>query len=205
MKVQGSAVLHAAREDVWRALNDPAVLVRTIPGCEQLVEIGTDRYRMTVQAGVASVKGTFAGEVRLHDQQRPGSFVLTATGAGAPGTVHADVTVSLTEDGDATRLDYAADAIVGGMIGGVGQRMLSSATKKTANEFFGAVEDVLTGKAPAVAPTAGVEPSAAGVYEAPQRAVPARSGDFGRGVAVGAGIALLGALVGGWVSGRRRS
>ncbi|MGH3385950.1 MAG: SRPBCC family protein [Nocardioidaceae bacterium] len=203
MKVQGSAVLHAAREDVWRALNDPAVLARTIPGCEQLVEIGADRYRMTVQAGVASVKGTFAGEVRLHDQQQPGSFVLTATGAGAPGTVHADVTVSLTEDGDATRLDYAADAIVGGMIGGVGQRMLSSATKKTAAEFFGAVEDVLTGKTPAVAPTAGVETSAAGVYQTPP--APARSGGFGRGVAVGAGIALLGALVGGWVSGRRRS
>ena len=33
MKVTGSATLHAPREKVWEALNDPAVLVRTIPGC----------------------------------------------------------------------------------------------------------------------------------------------------------------------------
>ncbi|MGI8798117.1 MAG: SRPBCC domain-containing protein [Pseudonocardia sp.] len=36
MKVTGSAVLHAPRDKVWQALNDPAVLVRTIPGCHQL-------------------------------------------------------------------------------------------------------------------------------------------------------------------------
>ena len=49
-----------------------------------------------------------------------------------------------------TRLDYDADAVVGGMIGGVGQRVLSGVAKKTAGEFFKAVDDVLTGKAPAI-------------------------------------------------------
>ena len=43
------------------ALNDPAVLVRTIPGCQQLEEVGPDAYRMTLTAGVASIKGTYAG------------------------------------------------------------------------------------------------------------------------------------------------
>ena len=150
MKVTGSATLHAPREKVWEALNDPAVLVRTIPGCQQLEEVGPDRYRMTITAGVASIKGTYQGDVALSDQQQPGSFTLKASGAGAPGTVSADVKVTLAEaDGD-TRLDYDADAIVGGVVGGVGQRVLSGVAKKTAGEFFKAVDDVLTGKAPAV-------------------------------------------------------
>lgn len=215
MRVTGSATLNAPRAQVWEALNDPAVLVRTIPGCKQLEEIGPDAYRMTIVAGVASIKGTFQGDVRLTDHAQPDSFVLRASGAGAPGTVSADVTVTLAETGaDVTRLDYDADAVVGGMIGGVGQRVLGGVAKKTAGEFFKAVEDVLTGVAPAVpAPreepadlaTAGVPAPASGMFSAaataPQGA-PAGS-DFLRGALVGAAVALAGVLVGG-VLGRRR-
>ena len=150
MKVTGSATLHAPREKVWAALQDPSVLVRTIPGCQQLEEVGPDAYRMTIMAGVASIKGTYTGDVALTDPDEPTAFTLRASGAGAPGTVSADVRVTLSEAGDGTRLDYDADAIVGGMIGGVGQRVLSGVAKKTAGEFFSAVDDVLTGKAPAV-------------------------------------------------------
>ena len=72
MKVTGSATLNAPREEVWAALNDPAVLVRTIPGCQQLEEVGPDAYRMTLTAGVASIKGTYQGDVALTDQEQPG-------------------------------------------------------------------------------------------------------------------------------------
>jgi carbon monoxide dehydrogenase subunit G len=211
MKVTGSATIAAPRDEVWKALNDPAVLVRTIPGCSRLEEISPDVYRMTIYAGVASIKGTYQGEVRLADQHQPDSFVLRATGTGAPGTVNADVAVKLADEGSATRIDYDADAVVGGMIGGVGQRVLGGVAKKTAGEFFSAVEDVLTAVAPVEEPAAAapVETAAVAprVFEAPQ---PARrpssvlGGDL-RGVLVGAGIALLGALVGGWITGRRRS
>jgi uncharacterized protein len=212
MKVNGSATLHAPREKVWEALNDPAVLVRTIPGCVQLEEVGPDRYRMTITAGVASIKGTYQGDVSLSDQQQPGSFTLKASGAGAPGTVSADVKVTLAEADGQTRLDYDADAIVGGVVGGVGQRVLSGVAKKTAGEFFKAVDDVLTGKAAAVpAPrdettagqlSAGPTP---GVFTAPPQAGGGRlaAPDFIKGSVVGAVVALAGVLVGGWVSRRR--
>ncbi|AYY12957.1 carbon monoxide dehydrogenase [Actinobacteria bacterium YIM 96077] len=177
MKVTGSAALHAPRDQVWQALNDPAVLVRTIPGCQRLEETGPDAYRMTVYAGVGSVKGTYAGNVQLTDQEEPSSFVLKAQGSGAPGTVSADVKVTLSENGDGvTTLDYDADAIVGGMIGGVGQRMLTGVAKKTAGEFFSAVDDVLTGRAAtgAGAGTSGAE--GAGPAAPADQAVPAASG-----------------------------
>lgn len=213
MKVTGSATIAAPRDEVWKALNDPAVLVRTIPGVSRLEEIETDAYRMTIYAGVASIKGTYQGEVRLAEQEQPETFVLRATGTGAPGTVNADVRVRLLEEGTSTRIDYDADAVVGGMIGGVGQRVLGGVAKKTAGEFFSAVEDVLTGAAPAAAPTAPAPEEAAAVgaprvFEAPEPARGAGASVFGadlRGVLVGAGIALLGALIGGWIAGRRRS
>ena len=60
------------------------------------------------------------------------------------------------------------------MIGGVGQRVLSGVAKKTAGEFFAAVDDVLSGRAPSVpapreeaaGPVAGAAP-APGVFTAP--------------------------------------
>ncbi|WP_219466407.1 SRPBCC family protein, partial [Nonomuraea rhizosphaerae] len=141
MKVAGSAVIGVERHRVWDALQDPAVLVRTIPGCERLEETGPDTYRMTVTAGVASIKGVYQGEVVLAEPSAPDSFVLRARGQGAPGTVDATVLVRLSEVDEATtRVDYDADAVIGGMIGGVGQRMLGSVAKRTAGEFFAAVE-----------------------------------------------------------------
>ncbi|HSK35503.1 MAG TPA: carbon monoxide dehydrogenase subunit G [Actinomycetota bacterium] len=144
MRIAGTATLHAPVEAVYAALQDPRVLVRTIPGCERLERVGDDAYSMTVTAGVASVRGTYAGDVRLTDHNAPNGFVLKASGSGTPGTISADVTVELTSgDNATTRLAYDADAIVGGMIGGVGQRLLTSVAKRTAGEFFTAVDQVL--------------------------------------------------------------
>jgi len=215
VKVNGSATLHASREKVWAALNDPAVLVRTIPGCQQLEEVGPDAYRMTITAGVASIKGTYQGDVALTDQDQPDGFTLRASGAGAPGTVSADVRVTLAEDDGTTRLEYAADAVVGGMIGGVGQRVLSGVAKRTAGEFFKAVDDELTGKASAV-PAPREEPvgvrggsagsvgaPASGVFTAPPTPVAADAAGFVKGAVFGALVALAGVLVGGWAARRR--
>ncbi|SNS18649.1 hypothetical protein SAMN05216276_1005167 [Streptosporangium subroseum] len=143
MKLAGSAVLGIDRDRVWSALQNPAVLVCTIPGCERLEETGPDTYRMMVTAGVASIKGVYQGEVALSEPDAPQRFVLRARGQGAPGTVDAVVEVRLSEVEGGTRVDYDAEAVIGGMIGGVGQRMLSSVAKKTAKDFFAAVESHL--------------------------------------------------------------
>ncbi|MFG1683055.1 carbon monoxide dehydrogenase subunit G [Nonomuraea sp. NPDC049269] len=183
MKVAGSAMIGVERHRVWDALQDPAVLVRTIPGCERLEETGPDTYRMTVTAGVASIKGVYQGEVSLAEPSEPESFVLRARGQGAPGTVEATVLVRLSEVDEGTRVDYDADAVIGGMIGGVGQRMLGSVAKRTAGEFFAAVEDHLRAPEDEYAVRGGVP--AAG--EAGSRAAADRGAGQGAVVRSGAG------------------
>ncbi|MEX0868165.1 MAG: carbon monoxide dehydrogenase subunit G [Nitriliruptoraceae bacterium] len=140
MKITGTQRIDAPREQVWDALQDPAVLVRTLPGCTALVATGDDTYEATMEVGVASIRGTYRGTVRLFDTQAPASYRMHVSGAGVPGTVDADVSVQLDDDAGATVITYDADAQVGGMIGGVGQRMLSGVAKRMAAEFFRAVE-----------------------------------------------------------------
>lgn len=147
MKISGTSVLHATPDRVWAAITDPAVLAGVIPGCRELKPLGDNHFGLTVSMGVAAIRGTYAGEVRLYDMTEPTRLTMRAAGAGGPGTIDTTVDVTLTDQGDGTtELAYDATATVGGPAGGVGQRVLTSVAKKTAGLFFSSIDDVLTGK-----------------------------------------------------------
>jgi carbon monoxide dehydrogenase subunit G len=217
MRITGTADLAAPPERVFEALNDPAVLAATIPGCHALQQVAPDAYAMTVTAGVASVKGTYEGRVTLSEQDPPRSFRLRANGSGAPGSVDATVDVRLAQaDGGGTRLDYDADAVVGGMVGGVGQRMITGVARKMAGQFFTAVDQVIASGVPVPAPAvpapgaaapAAAEAAAEGVVAPAAAPVPAPSSDTApawvvpAAVTTGAAAALAGVLLG-WLLGR---
>jgi hypothetical protein len=145
VNLDGSAVLHAEPEKVWSVITDPAVLARTIPGCETLEQVGEDEYKMNVTVGVGAIRGTYAGEVRLSDKEHPKSYVMHASGAGGPGNVRAKVTINLEPSAEGTTLTYSADAVVGGAVAGVGQRMMTGVAKRMAGQFFKAIDNELTG------------------------------------------------------------
>jgi len=204
MKISGSSTLESPVDKVWEAILDPAVLARCIPGCEALSTVGEDRYAMSVTAGVAAIKGTYAGEVSLADKVAPHSLTMKASGAGAPGTIDADVKVRLAPSpSGGTELSYDADASVGGTIGGVGQRMLAGVTKKMAGQFFSALDQDIAGVlVPVGATTAVGAPLAGGegTASAPSAVYTGRAGAAApKGafdLASGGGFAL-GTLVGG--------
>lgn len=218
MKFTGENVLHADLAQAWTALLDPAVLVRTIPGCEKLEATGENAYNMTVTAGVASIKGTYVGTCVMSDLVEQESLRMKLDGAGAPGTIGAVVDVRFSDNGDGTTtISYEADAVVGGMIGGVGQRMLTSVSRRMAGEFFAQVDKVLSGEAAepaevteeAAAAAAGAAPAATAptsgtVFTAPAASRSAGTpDDFVKGLVLGAGLVLVGVVAGG-IFGRRR-
>ncbi|MGR7024752.1 SRPBCC family protein [Geodermatophilus sp. URMC 62] len=216
MNLDGSAVLHGSPDRVWTLLTDPEVLARTIPGCLSLSRTGEDAYRMDVAVGVGAVKGTYAGEVRLTDQRPPSSYVMHASGAGAPGNVRATVAIELSPSDEGTTVTYSADAVVGGPVAGVGQRMITGVAKRMAGQFFTAVDAELSGAA-APRPSSAAVSSTDAVPAATPAALPAAPPGAPRtapatpsadlrtlavGAAGGAGLTLLGVVVG-WLLGRR--
>jgi carbon monoxide dehydrogenase subunit G len=214
VRITGENTIDHPVEKVWEALLDPAVLVRTIPGCERLETTGEHAYAMTVTAGVAAIRGTYDGRCSLSDLSPHESLVMRLQGAGAPGTIDATVKVAFTPVGDgSTRVGYDADAVVGGMVGGVGQRMLGSVSKRMAAEFFANVGAAIGDTGPRVTPATGTAPTRGGgpdgegevgrVFTAPPRPASSQQ-DFLRGVALGAGLVLLGVAFGGLFGRRRR-
>ena len=147
MKLEGSHDIPAPRDRVWAAFLDPEVLRQAIPGCEKLEALGNDEYKATMKVGVAAVKGTFEGKVRLSDKKPPESYKLSVEGSGAPGFIRGETIITLSDTDGGTRVGYTADVQVGGLIAGVGQRMLGGVSKMMADQFFNRMSELLQGTA----------------------------------------------------------
>ncbi len=139
MKVDGSYQIPASPERVWQTLMDPAFLKLALPGCEEMVPEGDNVFRVTIKAGVAVIKGTFTGQVRLEDLRGPEHYRLVTTAQGSVGFLHGAGDIDLAPNEGGTDVHYRGEVQVGGMLAAVGSRMVEAAFRKSVNDFFAAV------------------------------------------------------------------
>ncbi len=145
MKIEGSYDIPAPRQKVWAAFLDPARLAAAMPGCEKLEAIGEGEYRTVLKIGIAAVKGTFEGKVKLSDLEPPTRYRMAVEGSGGPGFVRGEAAMELADVESGTRVSYSADVQVGGLIASVGQRMLGGVAKMMLDQFFSQMIEQLQG------------------------------------------------------------
>ena len=153
MELQGEQVIGATRARVWHALNDPAVLMQCIPGCEALDRISPTESHARMLAKVGPVRARFNGRILMSNIVAPSGCTLSFEGSGgAAGIAKGSSTVSLLEHGDATRLVYSVQASVGGKLGQIGGRLIDASAKKMADDFFRAFNEKLSPASAAAPP-----------------------------------------------------
>ena len=139
MEITGENRIIASRNEVWKALNDPAVLRASIPGLESLEKKSGTEFVAEVVAKVGPVKARFKGSVTLRDLNPPRGYRIVGEGqGGAAGFAKGTCLVSLHEEGTDTLLRYQAEVQVGGKLAQIGSRMISGVAQRMANEFFSA-------------------------------------------------------------------
>lgn len=143
MKLQGTHRFQAGLQAVWDLLMDADALAAAIPGCQRLAETGPGAYEALLRVGVAPVKGEFSGSVKMEDLNPPQSYRLIVEGSGGPGFLKGTARVRLEPEGESTVLSVDADVQVGGVLAGVGQRMLGGVAKLLMGQFFKALEGQL--------------------------------------------------------------
>ena len=139
MKVQGEYSLPLEQQAAWDLLLDTAVLARAMPGCQSLIPIGPDEYEMKMKVAVSSIQGLFAGKIRIADKNPPGSYRLLIESQGKLGFVRGDGVLALSGQTGSTRVSFAGEVQVGGLIASVGERMLDMTTKMMIKRFFSAL------------------------------------------------------------------
>jgi len=147
MDMKDSRVINAPQAKVWAALNDPAMLKQCIIGCDSLEATADDTFVAAMSVKVGPVSAKFKGKLQLENVQPPNSYTLKFEGQGGPaGFANGTAGVSLVAESESrTRLDYTANAMIGGKLAQVGSRLVDAAARKIADDFF-AKFDALVGE-----------------------------------------------------------
>lgn len=137
MEMTGEQRIPANRQAVWDALNDPEVLRRCIPGCEELIRHSASEMTAVAVIKVGPISARFQGHVTLGDLDPPNGYRITGEGqGGVAGHARGGALVRLREDGDGTILSYEVSAQVGGKLAQLGGRMIDATARKLADAFF---------------------------------------------------------------------
>jgi hypothetical protein len=137
MDMTGERRIAAPRQTVWQALNDPAVLKASIPGCESLEKLSDTDMKATAAVKIGPIAARFSGAVHLTDLDPPNSYTIGGEGqGGVAGFAKGGAKVRLQDDDGGTLLHYDVHAQVGGRIAQLGSRLIDATAKQMADSFF---------------------------------------------------------------------
>lgn len=140
MELNGEHRFAAPRERVWALLLDPGTLQQCLPGAEELVEVGPEEYEARMKIGIAAIRGTYQGRVRIEEKDEPNSYRMHVEGKGPAGQISGDARMELVADGDDTRVLWSGNANVRGTLARVGGRVMQPAAKMIVGQFFNCLE-----------------------------------------------------------------
>jgi len=141
MKVAATREFNVPQEKVFAALIDPAILQKCIDGCEKMEKTGEDSYDAHLKIGVAGIKGSYVGKIRVEEKKPPESFTLQVEGKGSPGWVKGKARIRILPKGEGSELQCESEGQVGGLIAQVGSRLVEAVAKKMQDEF--AIKNVM--------------------------------------------------------------
>ena len=144
MKLAGSYQINLSKEKVWEALNDPEILKKSIPGCEEFKKNSETEFTATATNKIGPFNASFTGDIELTDLNPPNSYKITGSGNSPVGFAQGEADVKLEDSGSGTKLIYSVDAQVGGKIAQVGSRLIDMTAKKMADIFFGKFSELIT-------------------------------------------------------------
>ena len=142
MKLTGSYKLNVKKEIVWKALNDPNILKRCIPGCESFDKESDTSFNTTATNQIGPMNATFSGIVTLSNIEENRSYTLSGEGQSSVGFANGSADVKLSEESGVTTLTYEIDINVGGKIAQLGSRLIDGVAKKMSDYFFGRFADI---------------------------------------------------------------
>ena len=146
MKLSGSYQINLSKQKVWEALNNPEILKKAIPGCEEFKKNSDTEFTATATNKIGPFNASFTGDIELTDLDPPNSYKITGSGNSPVGFASGEATVKLEEHENGTNLIYEVEANVGGKIAQVGSRLIDMTAKKMADIFFGKFSDLVSDK-----------------------------------------------------------
>ena len=146
MKLSGSYQINLEKQKVWEALNNPEILRKSIPGCEEFTKDSDTEFSATATNKIGPFNASFTGNIKLNEINAPHSYVIEGSGNSPVGFASGEAKVKLEDSLNGTKLFYEVEANVGGKIAQVGSRLIDMTAKKMADIFFGNFSELISSK-----------------------------------------------------------
>jgi hypothetical protein len=137
MEFVGEYRFNASALDVWLALNDTEVLMRTIPGCDAMERLTTTDYAGHLKVDLGLFNAGFKGTIKLSELDPPTSYRISVE-AYAPiaGTASGSARVNLIDMPGGAVLHYTAETAIGGRLAKLGAKLMHGTAIRYADKFF---------------------------------------------------------------------
>jgi carbon monoxide dehydrogenase subunit G len=173
MKVQESFVITEPREKLWAFLEQVDRVAQCVPGVESVEQVDADNSNVRVTQAVGPMTATFEIKMRVTEREPLERMQFTAIGRavkGAVGNVRSTNIVRLADVAGGTRVDVEADLALGGVLGSVGQKVVTKQAGQVTRSFAASLERSING---AAAPAAPATPAPAAARRRAPTAAPA--------------------------------
>ena len=144
MKLSGSYQIKLEKQKVWEALNNPEILKKAIPGCEEFIKKSDTEFTATAKNKIGPFNASFTGDIELKEIDAPNSYKISGSGNSPVGFASGEANVKLEDINGETNLIYTVEANVGGKIAQVGSRLIDMTAKKMADVFFGKFSELIS-------------------------------------------------------------
>ena len=144
MKLSGSYQIKLEKQKVWEALNNPEILKKAIPGCEEFIKKSDTEFTATAKNKIGPFNASFTGDIELKNIDAPNSYKIIGSGNSPVGFASGEADVKLEDINGETNLIYTVEANVGGKIAQVGSRLIDMTAKKMADVFFGKFSELIS-------------------------------------------------------------
>jgi uncharacterized protein len=141
MNVSGERTFAAPREAVWRVLNDPASMAKTMPGVESFDV--HDELRWTANVKIPLGLGGLRMKIDMEkvDERAPEHAELKIKGKGVGAMLSMQTSFDLSDaDGASTLMRWAADVKIAGPVGSMGQRVIQPIVNQQVSHVLAALD-----------------------------------------------------------------
>jgi carbon monoxide dehydrogenase subunit G len=146
MHLEGSFETPASRDVTYEFLLNPNEIAPCFPDLQSLQVTSPESFKAKVKVGLSVVKGTMDFDFRIAEKNPPRSAKLIGNGRGVGSSIEIQTAFTMEELGSGTKVGWIADVNVGGIMAGLGTKLLDSTSSKMVEQVLGNLQDRLKAK-----------------------------------------------------------
>ena len=111
MKLTGFYEIKLNKQLVWEALNNPEILRKVIPGCEEFTKNSDTEFIAKATNKIGPFNASFTGDIELKDLNPPDSYKIVGQGNSPVGFATGEANVKLALNGPTLLVTFAENSV----------------------------------------------------------------------------------------------